>query len=253
MTQQSISENHYAVQSIAQRKHGGGVGKGERSYQKHEAVRRFLHRQMPVLAKRGRGLIIDMHAGDGRETPHIQPDFFAGGALITTPHLAIVAARKWGADVWLCEKSHAPRVALIAAYSQEATVLRNHNTLDLRLAEIAAAPWVIVLNDPNGHSQHGVDTMREIARANPCSDFIVVVNCGSLKRHLAVGKSDNTGNEFALSVEAAKERYSWMLEPEAWAQRLFKRQHVATEPMYLSNEMTAQVVLCSNWIAGYGK
>ena len=109
------------------------------------------------------------------------------------------------------------------------------------------------MNDPNGPSGHGVEIMQKIARANPCSDFIVVVNCGSIKRHLGVGKSDNTGNNFALAVEAAKELYRWMAEPELWSQHLFKRQYVATEPMYQSNEMTSQVVLCSNWIAGYGK
>lgn len=251
MTLSSISA--YAVQTDRQRKHGGGIGRSGKSFQKHDAISRLMNRQLPVLAKMGRGIIIDMHAGDGRDTPHIQPDFFSGGALITTPHLAIVAGRKFGADVWLCERSHGPRAALVHDYGNDAEILRNHTTLNSRLDEIAAAPWVMVLNDPNGHGAHGVETMQAIAGANRRSDFIVVVNHQSLTRHLAVGKSDNTGNAFALRVEAAKSKYAWMLDSGKWASTLGKRQFIDTAPMHLSNEMTAVIVLCSNWIAGYGR
>lgn len=229
------------------------VGRNDRSWWKHEHFRRFMGRQLPVLAKRGHGLIIDMHAGDGEATPHIQGDLFNGGALITTPHLALSMADRWGADVWLCEKSHRPRAALLAAYGRRAEVVANHDRLMQRLPSIGAYPWVIVLNDPNGHGRHGVEVMQAIARENPCSDFIINVNHHTIRRHLGVGAKDNTGNAFALAVEATKEHYAWMLVPANWAQRLDKRQQMATQVMRLSADMASQVILVSNFIPGYGR
>lgn len=229
------------------------VGRNDKSWWKHEHFQRFMGRQLPVLAKRGRGLIVDMHAGDGEATPHKQADLFSGGALITTPHLALSMADRWGADVWLCERSHAPHAALVREYGDRALVLRNHDKLSQKGDEVAAYPWVLVLNDPNGHSAHGVEVMRSISDANPCSDFIINVNRGSIQRHLGVGAKDNSGNAFALAVEATREHYAWMLTPGAWAERLGKRQYQATQPVYLSPEMTSQVLLISNFIPGHGR
>lgn len=255
MTDTSFQECAYARQSAHQRKNGGGVGRSEKSWRKHEAIERAMGRQLPVLAKRGRGLIVDLHAGDGKATPHRQPDFFAGGALITTPHLALSMAARWGADVWLYEKSRAPRLDLQEAYGERAEVMGNHRGMLNRLDDVAAYPWVMVLCDPNGHGKenNGVEVMEAVSTANRRSDFIVVVNRGSILRHQGVGKSDNNGNQFALAVEATKAQYAWMLTPELWAQRLRKRQYLATAPMRISNEMTAQVVLISNFIPGHSR
>lgn len=253
MTQVSIAETGYAKQTLYQRKHGGGVGRSKASFWKHEAIKRAMRRQLPILAKRGRGLIIDLNAGDGEATPHRQPDFFAGGALITTPHLALAMGDCYGADVWLCERSHAPRRALSAAYGDRAKIYGNHNQLSKTLGTIAAAPWVMVLSDPNGHgnSSNGLSIMRQIAQINPISDFVTVVNHRSIMRHLGVGAKDNSGNAFALAVEASKEHYAWMLTPQRWADQLGKRQVLATEPRRLSPEMTAQILLISNFIPGH--
>ena len=101
MTLASIANYSYARQSLYQHKHSGGVGRCQKSFWKHEEIKKYLGRLLPVLSKRSRGLrglIIDMHAGDGEATPHQQPDMFAGGALITTPHLAITMAEKWHAE-----------------------------------------------------------------------------------------------------------------------------------------------------------
>ena len=253
MTNGIFAEHTYARQSTHQRAHGGGVGRGEFSWWKHEAIERAMRRQLPVLAKMGRGLIIDMHAGDGEPTPHPQPDFWAGGALITTPHLAISMADAFGADVWLCEKSHAARHALDDRYGGRARILRNHERLLDELSAIGRCAWTIVLNDPNGHGQHGVEVMQRIAKANQHSDFVVVVNHQSIRRHIGVGKSDNTGNAFALAVEASKEKYAWMVDPDEWAARLGKRHVLATTIMAFSDAMKPQILLISNFIPGYAR
>lgn len=256
MTLASIANHSYARQSVSQHKHSGGVGRCSKSFWKHEEIKKYLGRLLPVLSKRSHGshgLIIDMHAGDGEATPHPQPDMFAGGALITTPHLAITMAEKWRADVWLCERSHAPRKALKSAYGGFARIFGNHNQLLNHADEIGSYPWVIVINDPNGHSDesNGVSIMRAIAETNPVSDFIIVCNHRSIRRHLGVGKKDNSKIPLALAVQATASKYEWMLQPENWKERLGKRQVMATEPMPLSPDMTAQVLLVSNFIPGY--
>lgn len=248
MTEMNIQSATYSGQTRSQQRNGGGLGRSRQSFWKHEAIRRAIDRQIPVLRKRGRGLIIDMHAGDGKETDHPQPDMWAGGALITTPHLALSHTQY--ADVWLCEINADRRRLLNAAYGDRAKILANHSNLLTHIEEIGRAPLVIVINDPNGHSKHGIEIMEQIARSNPISDFVIVVNIGSLKNHLGVGKSDNSNNAFALNVEAAKPRYAWMLKPEEWARRLRKRQHLVTEPKWISKRMTAQILLLSNFIPG---
>ena len=256
MTFASIANHSYARQSVSQHKHSGGVGRCRKSFWKHDKIKKYLGRLLPVLSKRSpglRGLIIDMHAGDGEATPHPQPDMFAGGALITTPHLAIAMAEKWRADVWLCERSHAPRKALRSNYGGRARIFGNHHQLLNHADEIRSYPWVIVINDPNGHSDasNGVSVMQAIAETNPVSDFIIVCNHRSIRRHLGVGKKDNSKVPLALAVQATAGKYEWMLTPDNWKERLGKRQVMATEPMTLSPEMTAQVLLVSNFIPGY--
>lgn len=251
MTEMNIQSATYSGQTRSQRRNGGGVGRSRQSHWKHEAIKRAMHRQLPVLRKRGRGLIIDMHAGDGKETLHPQPDMWAGGALITTPHLALSHARI--ADVWLCEKGREPRRTLIEGYGEQAKVLANHNKLLNCLDEVRRYPWVLVLNDPNGPSEHGIEVMNQISHANAVSDFVIVVNRGAIKRILGVGKSDNSANQFALNVEASQPRYAWMMTPANWAKRLQKRHALATVPKWISNEMTAQIILVSNFIPGMGR
>ena len=244
--------NRYAVQTAAQRRNGGGVGKSEKSFHKHEQIEQYMNRQLPVLVRKfGRGCIIDMHAGDGEPTPFPTPDFFAGGLLKTTPHLAIAAAREFGADVILCEKTKEQRQHLQDVYGTEARVIGNHANL-LELAElIAAYRWILVLNDPNGHSDQGVVIMQWLATTVLISDFIVVVNCHSIRRCLALKpchqkKAINAARKSGLDHE-------WMLYPEQWKAALNKHQVMAGKPIRLSNAMEAQVLLISNWIAGYGK
>lgn len=253
---QTISNTAYAVQTFNQRKHGGGIGRGDRSFHKLEFMEYFMMRQIPVLSRRGRGLIIDMNAGDGQETPHVQKDFFADGALISTPHLAIRAARRFGADVWLCEKSAPARKRLKELWGNDARIFGNHNTLSKHLDLVANYPWLFVLSDPNGHgdSSNGVTVMAKLSEVNHVSDFVVVVNLQSLWRHQGLRTTSNHDeNVRVTAARASKERYSWMVDPNQWAQHLGKRQVMERKPIHQQGAMRAQVLLISNWIAGYGR
>lgn len=242
----------YGVQTRAQRRGGGGKGQSERSWRKHDLIEKFMNRQLPVLAKKGRGCLIDMHAGDGQETPHPQPDFFAGGALRTTAALAVVAARRWKADVILCERQQSSRQLLNGVYGGIARILDNHQGLLDLAPELAGYAWLAVLNDPNGYSTQGVDIMASLANLNPVSDFIINFNRRSLTRPLGLTDPDHPRASVRSSYRSGLE-HRWMLSPDEWRKRLGKRQVIATTPVSLSPEMESQILLVSNFIAGYGK
>lgn len=258
MTDQSIAKHptdqkfHYGVQTRAQRRGGGGKGQSERSWCKHDLIEKTIGRQAPILAKRGRGCIIDMHAGDGKETPHPQPDFFAGGSLKTTAAIAVVAGRRWNADVILCERNRESRQMLETAFARYALVIGHHAQLLDRAAELADYSWLIAINDPNGYANHGVDVMVTIANLNPVSDFIINFNRRSLTRPLGLTDPDHPSPLVRGSWRSGME-HKWMLSPDEWRQRLGKRQVMATTPISLSNAMESQILLVSNFIAGYGK
>ena len=60
----------YSVQTDYERKNGGGLGRCEHSYWKHDLIEKFMRRQLPVLMKRGKGCIIDMLVMDKRHPIH---------------------------------------------------------------------------------------------------------------------------------------------------------------------------------------
>lgn len=243
---------HYAVQTRAQRRGGGGKGQSERSWCKHDQIEKMIGRQAPILTKKGRGCIIDMHAGDGQETPHPQPDFFAGGSLKTTAAIAIVAGRRWNADVLLCEQNTIRRKALETAYDLYARVIGHNARLLDRKTELTDYAWLMVINDPNGYAEQGVEVMAGIADLNPVSDFIINFNRRSLTRPLGLTNPDHPSPLVRGSYRSGME-HKWMLSPDEWRKRLGKRYVLATTPVSLSSAMESQILLVSNFIAGYGK
>lgn len=252
MTEASLSKFHYAVQTKSERRNGGGLGKSERSYCKHEWVDKLIRRQIPVLIKRGTGVIIDMHAGDGCETQHPQPDLFAGGSLKTTAAISVAAGMRYGVKVILCESNKKRRGNLTTLYGNYATVIGDHRLLMDMESLLSTSPWLIAINDPNGHGNHGIETLLFLANCIPCSDFIIVVNRRSIQRCLGLTNPNhpnlNVRNAYQSGVD-----HRWMLDPNQWKLHLGKRQVLATEPLRLSRAMEAQILLVSNWIAGYGK
>lgn len=260
MTEESIPHiaenrkplNQYAIQTDAQRRNGGGLGRCEKSFYKFAQIKRYMNRQLPVLtSKFGSGCIIDMHAGDGKPTPFPTPDFFVGGSLETTPTLAIAAARFFDADVILCEKNKGQRQYLNDHYGAAACVIGDHFKLHEMAEQVAAYPWILVINDPNGHGDQGVATMQWLAKLVPVSDFIVVVNCFAIRRCLGL-KPNHPEKSIQLARQSGLDN-EWMLDPEQWKAKLNKREVLAGKPTRLSNAMEAQILLVSNWIAGYGK
>lgn len=243
---------HYAVQTVAERKKGGGLGRCDRSFWKHDHIERFLFRQLPVITKRGKGVIIDMHAGDGYETPHPQPDFFAGGSLKTSPTIAIAAGRKYKTDVILCESNRQRRQGLIAQFGDEARIIGNHSQLMDMESMITQYAWLIAISDPNGHGDQGVDVMQWLIDRVAISDVIAVVNCNSIKRCLGLTNPDHFLSRVRLAHQSVIEN-QWMLDPDQWRVRLRKKQVLSCGPTRLSNNMEALIVLVSNFIPGHGK
>ena len=242
----------YARQTHSERKNGGGLGRCERSYWKHDCIERYLLRQVPILSKRGLGCIIDMHSGDGLDTPHPQPDFFAGGSVKTTPALAVSCARRYPSKVILCEKNKNFLSILIQQWGNEATILGNNKDLLTMAPILSNFPWIIVINDPNGYRHQEVEVMQFLSVTVPVSDFIVVVNHRALRGCLGLKNPNHPLNSVRRSRESGV-AHAWMANPNEWKVKLNKRHVLFTAPCYLSGGMTAQVLLVSNFIPGCGQ
>jgi hypothetical protein len=231
------------------------LGRGENSYWKQDQIEKFLKRQLPILRKKGRGLIIDTHSGDSGETPHPQNGLFSCGSIKTTPFMAVNYARIYNADVILCEKNKECRSRLSALY-ENAEILSNNNLILDRISSIINYPWVVVISDPNGHGRNSgncFDVLQEISKQVKVSDFIIILNIQSLIRHVAVAKNINNINHPMSHVrESAKMGlyYEWMLNDDEWKKRLSKRSIIYAGPEWLSGAMTAKVMLISNFIPG---
>lgn len=252
MSSESIQAFHYSAQSKAERKKGGGLGRCELSYWKHDHIERFMRRQLPVLMKKGPGCIVDMNAGDGMDTPHPQPDFFAGGSLKTTPTLVIAASRLYRVDAILCESNKHRREGLVSQFGHEAKIIGNHHHLLDESEKFSRYPWILVISDPNGHGDHGADVMRQLADRVPVSDFIVVVNVNSLKRCLGLTNPDHPRISVRMAYQSGVNN-QWMLDADQWKSQLNKRQVLSVGPERLSNNMEALIMLVSNFIPGHGK
>ena len=241
---------NYATQTDTQRKKGGGVGRNKNSFWKHDEIERFMRRQLPVISKQGHGCIIDMHAGDGDVTEHPIPDMFSGGSIKSTPALCIALARKYQAQVVLCESSHATRRDLQERYGDQAEIIGSNSKLldDHWRIRLRNYRWLLVLNDPNGFGTQSENVMQTIATVNRCSDFIIVVNAASYSRPLGLEAQDLQ----SLSAKKSAEDHKWMLEKDAWCRFLQKRQAIETKAV-LSANMKPTIFLVSNFISGFGR
>lgn len=255
MTKKSLTDFSYAVQTTYQRKKGGGLGRSQHSFWKHDQIESFMRRQLPVLyAKFGNICIIDMHAGDGLETPHIQSDFFADGSVNTTPALAVKYGKMYDAKVILCEKDKDRRESLIKQFGDYSEIIGNHLELTYR-DDLPSYDALLIINDPNGHSEQGVAIMQWIEEQNKTSDFIVVVNCRSINRCKGLQIPDKE-NPFAKSLLASRRsgfENEWMCEPGQWKVKLRKKQVLPFGPVKISNSMEALILLASNFIPGIPK
>lgn len=248
MTSQSVTKR---------RREKDKTGKGERSYQKHHLIKQLLQPQIAILStKIGRGgLLIDMHAGDGQGVPQPQVDLFGMDDSEATAVLCVRLAEKWQADVVLCETRTDRRQALRDQFP-DVRILASHNRIP-KAIDVAAYPWVIVLNDPNGHAHHGVDVLVHLSTANRRSDFIIGINEGSLGRHLHVAHSaDDSGkiNETMLkgSRQAAR-KYEWMMNRESWRDLLGKRYGASAKFLCGIGAYRGRILLLSNYIGNVNR
>lgn len=246
------------LQSVTKRRRGkDGAGRGEQSHHKHHLIEKLLQPQIAILSmKIGRGgLLIDMHAGDGHGSPKPQVDLFGLDDSEATAALCVRLAAQWQAEVVLCETRADRRDALRDQFPA-ARILASHNRLPKSI-DVGAYPWVIVLNDPNGHSRHGVDVLIHLATTNPKSDFIICVNEGSLQRHLGVADSgDDLGKPNTRMLEAcrhAKHGYEWMLDRDRWRELLRKRHGVSARFLCGTGAYKGRVMLLSNRIGNINR
>lgn len=224
------------------------IGRTDASWKKHDIVRDVARGQASVLAKRfgQRGIIIDMHSGDGSGVCQPQLDLFYGNnPSSATPEIARTIAKLiGGVDIVLCEKSKKRRDELIESFPL-AKVLRNHS---LAVNEILPChKWALVFNDPNGYSMHGVEHMQAIAGKIP-SDFIVVFNHGSMNRLLGMKDDKDYDTQFPKIVRDLKPKYEWMIEPDNWRKRLRRRCIGASRVISASNNFQYRVFVITNFI-----
>jgi hypothetical protein len=238
---------------MAQRRKGGGTGRGPQTFWKHDQIDRYMKVQLPILAKRqeGRGLIIDMHAGDGEPVEHPIADLFAGRCLSTTPDLAVGAAERFGADVILCERNREARKALEEKFGDRRAVIEilpnNELLTDFERVERFQDDygWVLVLNDPNGYSDQSEEVMQGLSSVLRICDFIIVVNLHSFVRPAGLPKDSGT-----LACRRARESaddHSWMSDGAMWMEFLDKEDYRSQDGK-LSAAMQARVFLVSNFI-----
>lgn len=236
------------------RRERDGMGKGQRTYSKHFLIQRLLKAQAAKLHQvfGPGGVIIDMHAhdGDGVVTPQV--DLFDETAMSqSTAEMAVAVARRYSGLAILCEKDAERRAMLEQrlGYQAQVIILKNNGLLDPAL-HVQPYPWVIVLNDPCGHSAHNVELLERITAGHPRVDFIVVINEGSLKRHLAVGSvGDDDESPMIAGCRAAKEKYRWMLDSAEWCRRLNKRHCVQSRTLIKNGAFHGRVNLFANHCA----
>jgi hypothetical protein len=188
--------------------------------------------------------IIDTHAADGEGVQVSQLDLFRDAPAYPTPLLATRLAQTLGhTDVFLCEKKAQARKALARKFPQ-ATILRDH--ADILSALRPEHRWALVLNDPCGHSEHGIETLQQLA-ARMRTDTLIVFNEGSLKQHLAMKDiPDTPDTPFVASVRASRSKYEWMTEPHNWAQTLGARHMARTVLIKASARFHYRVLVLSH-------
>lgn len=241
-------------QNIPQEKREISLGRSEYSYKKQDQIERFLCRQLPVLSKKGKGLIIDTHSGDGGVTYHPQRDFISGGSIKTTPSICVYYAKKYGADVILCEKKGETRKKLISNFP-DIEVLKDNSLLLQKINDIKKYAWLLVINDPNGYGDQSFNILESLSKIVMCSDFIIVFNSRSLRR--ASGLLKNHENSIHKepcvrnTYKSASEN-QWMFVDDEWKKRLSKRMLIKSK-INISNAFCAEIMLISNFIPGVRK
>lgn len=248
------------MSTIARKRERDGAGKSVSSWDKHWLIKNLLHPQIAILTmKVGRGgLIVDMHAHDGSGVSLPQTDLFDHNMSESTAAMAERVGRECGCHVVLCESITERRNLLRQRFGEldHVTILRSYNDVPKRI-DVASYPWAMVLNDPNGQSKHGEDVLVHIARHRPKSDFIICVNEGALRRHVAVGRDGNDCDKpnarLIAGCRASGDAYAWMLDRDRWRRLLGRRYGASARHLCGSHAYKGRVMLFSNYIGNLRK
>jgi hypothetical protein len=152
-----------------------------------------------VTHRAARILIIDFTAGDGDGVALHQMDFFRQNLSIPTPRLAVEIGAKHGADVLLCEIDKKRRAMLQTRFPTTKIIGDHRGAVD----HVDGYDYVIVINDPDGPSDHGIEWMQAITKIVPRTDFVVAFNEGfitALRR--TVGLAWETSRQLYGGLEA---------------------------------------------------
>lgn len=247
---------------MARKRHRDGTGKGQFSWRKHEMIREVAQAQISVLNLDGKkGAIIDMHAGDGEGVDLPQADLFMTPVSQSTPYLAVELSHKCTprSDVILCERNRQHRALLTERFGTQAQILANH--VELLNQSLQKYQWVFVLNDPCGPSAHGIPILQAIVARHRRADLLIMVNEGSIARHLGVAQFGDDHGTNAAGVRgsrAAVDRYRWMYDQElkrvnaqAWAVKLSKRYALISRQKSSNRAYQGRLLLLTNYLANW--
>lgn len=226
------------------------AGYSPQSPKKHQLLWRAAFGQAHayrVTHPSARLAIIDMHAADGEGVPVSQLDLFEKASSYPTPLLATRLAATLGqTDVFLCEKVAYKRQKLASTFPQ-AVVLRDH--ADILSALRPQHRWALVLNDPCGYADHGIDTLQQLATRMRL-DTMVVFNEGALRRLLSMRDIPKTPDRpHVASIRAVRQKYAWMAEPRNWAQALGARHMARTVLIKASPGFHYRVLVLSHTLS----
>lgn len=204
----------------------------EDSYKKHAWLKIAIESQLAMYRirhRRDRIVIVDMHAGDGQGVLRPQPALFPEYTeeSESTAALAVRHAEQYRADVILCEKQAARRQSLQRLFPH-VRIEKEHAVL-LSLLEQGRYDWGLILNDPNGVRDQGVDIMQTLAGLLRC-DFIMTFNEGAWHCHMSVRDTAPSPaapeRKQTTGCRESKARYQWMHCWDEWPRRL-ARKHIA--------------------------
>ena len=239
------------------KQHNGNVGKGKRSYEKHYLIKRAAGGQVSILAKNNttdRGVIIDMHAGDGDGGTLPQLSLWEEALSDASPFIANRLANTVypTPDIILCESHVASRHQLDECFRNQRNVRilpNNHSLLKLDFSQYS---WGLVLNDPNGPRDHSVDVLEFLSRSINYIDFIIVVNEGGIERHLGLRDHPLGDSKNATMIRQAyetRERYKWMLDPDQWRIKLGRKKVAWSTSPVINSAFRGRVIVAANFLS----
>jgi hypothetical protein len=226
------------------------AGYGPQSHKKHRLLWRAAFGQAHayrVTHPTARLAIIDMHSSDGEGVPVPQQDLFWDAPTYPTPLIATRLAGTLGnTDVFLCEKKRQARTQLAGLFPQ-AHILKDH--ADILSALRHEHRWALVLNDPCGYADHGIETLQHLTNRIRL-DTLIVFNEGALRQLLGMKDIPATPDTpFVARVRASRSQYSWMAEPHHWAQTLGARHMARTVLIKASARFHYRVLVLSHTLS----